>query len=1449
MHPTKRFITLWPVWLCIIFLFLSDVTLAQQASNISYTWLSSSSLRISWTAGSGTGETTIVVSTDDISSPPINPLSFTANSNYGAAPETAPGSGDKIVYSGSATSVDVTNISRYYLGGNWIYNIKAFSIFKIGFNFYHNTGDGSVNPRNTEGISPQPQFQPSSLAVIGYTNNSISFSWSPGSGTGRLAVIYTSPISGGPANGNNYGVNPQYGLTAISGVGYTVSSGNTNSVTVTGLSGGTGYYMQVFEYYDVSGLPRNYTLYPYATISQLTLPDAPVSSAANALGQATFDANWSAPTGTTNYYLDVSTVINFASFISGFNNKSVGNVNSYSVTGLSPATTYYYRVRAENAAGVSSYSGNGSALTVPATPTATAFTAPSQNGFTANWNGVIGATGYFMDVSTDNFSTFVSGYANKALSNVATFSVTGLSPGMTYQYRVRSQNASGSSGDSNSITNALTIPANPSISTASLLGQTSFTANWIATNGATNYFLDVSKDNLFGSFVAGYNNKSIGSVSSTLVTGLGTATTYYYQVRSSNTSGTSGSSVISSALTIPDTPTANAFSTIAQTGFSANWSGVTGATGYFLDVSADNFTTFVTSFNNASVGSVITFSVTGLLAGGIYQYRVRSQNASGVSGNSNSITNILTIPANPVASAATSIIQSSFICNWALSPGATNYFLDVSKDNFSTLLTGYSNKSVVNVNSLPITGLTSGTTYQFRVRSSNGSGTSGNSNLVSVITTPDIPTVTSATAITSTGFKANWNTVTGASSYFIDVATDAAFSSAVAGNNNLSVTTNFLDVTGLVAGTSYYYRVRSANTSSTSASSAVISMITVPNVPTGLTTNGATSSIFIASWNAVPGADSYEIDVSKDNFVTLIGSHNPASTTDAITGLSPSTVYRCRVRAVNLGGKSPNSLIAIVATLDGSGKSNVLTFGNIQSTSSIPVGTGTGKATIQASGGFGAVTVKFRVRKITEMSYTEIPLTSATSTYEAILNSSMMDELGAEYYFTGTDDFGIIESAHGFSYVSIDAASASAIPFTSNFDGTSGTYQMFSVPYMLIDKNVSSVFLAMGAPDKKKWRLFHYQSGKYIEYPDNITTVDLGKGYWFNTLDKSAIKPGAGNVAESNQSKPFSIVLEKGWNQIGNPFPFSISWTSVKAVNTVSSVNSLWTYNSGAGYVKTEGFKAWGGAFVFSDTGGTLTIPVTAKCTGCRIFSGSELSQDIDGPAWQIPITLRLNNLEQVSAVGMHPDAQISKDRFDDITVPRFIEYLEMNTNHDEFFAHHFSTDIIQSTTNASWLFTVSSSHKDGKATLTWDQSSLINDISKLLLLDVQEQVFVDMKSTSQYSFNWSEGHEFKILYGKDGEIFPGITLLGNGYPNPFSRDINIPVLLKNDQSLIQIYVYDLMGRKIKIISKPSAGAGIHTLTWDGQNEQGFPAECGLYLYQLWGDAGILSPTKRMIKH
>jgi phosphodiesterase/alkaline phosphatase D-like protein len=484
-----------------------------------------------------------------------------------------------------------------------------------------------------------------------------------------------------------------------------------------------------------------------------TPPAVPTSKPATQVTSAGFTANWGSASTATGYYLDVSTSSAFNTFV--YQNRDVGNTLLATVAGLSAATPYFYRVRAYNAAGVSGYSSTIAVTTTvnaPAAPIANSATSVTTNSFTAWWGAASGATGYRLDVSaSSSFSSFLSGYHNLDVGNVLTRSVSGLSAGTPYYYRVCAYNAGGTSAYSGviSVVTLVNPPSSPTVSPASSITSSGFTANWGAVATANGYRIDVSRSSTFSSFLPGYQDLDVGNALSVAVTGLTASTAHYYRVRAYNAGGTSPNSARITATTLvnpPAAPVAKAASSITATRFTAGWNSATGATGYRLDVSSNSaFSTFLNGYQNLDLGNVLSRSVAGLSAGTSYYYRVRAYNAGGTSSSSATITatTAVTTPPPPTASPPSSITVNTFTANWAGASMAAGYRLDVSSSStFSSYLTGYQNLDVGNVLSRTVTGLNPGATYYYRVRAYNTAGTSANSGTISGTTSIIIPSLT-----------------------------------------------------------------------------------------------------------------------------------------------------------------------------------------------------------------------------------------------------------------------------------------------------------------------------------------------------------------------------------------------------------------------------------------------------------------------------------------------------------------------------------------------------------------------------------------------------------------------------------------------------------------------------------------------------------------------------------
>ncbi len=201
-------------------------------------------------------------------------------------------------------------------------------------------------------------------------------------------------------------------------------------------------------------------------------------------------------------------------------------------------------------------------------------------------------------------------------------------------------------------------------------------------------------------------------------------------------------------------------------------------------------------------------------------------------------------------------------------------------------------------------------------------------------TIPQPPTNLSATSISSSQINLSWSApsnnggspITG---YQIERSTDSGSTWSVLVPNTGSVSTTYSD-TGLVASTTYTYRVSTINSVGASSPSNTASATTgvqtfVPQPPTGLTASSVSSSTINLSWNS-PGNDGgspitgYQIERSTNGgtWSTITSNTGSTSTTYTDNGLLPLMTYTYRVSAINsVGTSSPSNTASSTTYLAG----------------------------------------------------------------------------------------------------------------------------------------------------------------------------------------------------------------------------------------------------------------------------------------------------------------------------------------------------------------------------------------------------------------------------------------------------------------------------------------------------------------------------------------------------
>jgi uncharacterized repeat protein (TIGR02543 family) len=287
-----------------------------------------------------------------------------------------------------------------------------------------------------------------------------------------------------------------------------------------------------------------------------------------------------------------------------------------SLTNLSPGATYYYKAFATSAAGTvygEQRTFTTSAVGIPVTTDATNI---GQTSFTANWTAVEGATGYYLDVSTNpNFVTVMPGKTiTESFNNV-------INPGASSSYSTVTWTDSNNIGWTSYKTRTDQVVSDDYAITLRDQADSYLLSNEI-TGGLTNIKFDTQLK--YGS------DPDRGTLTIKVLTGSDFTT-----------------------VTVIGTHTYTEAITTYNSGAIA---GITGAYKIVIEndgserVAIDNlaYTTapitnsfFIEGYNNLNVNNVTSYTVTGLESFTNYYYRVRAYSANSTSGNSNT-TNVIT---------------------------------------------------------------------------------------------------------------------------------------------------------------------------------------------------------------------------------------------------------------------------------------------------------------------------------------------------------------------------------------------------------------------------------------------------------------------------------------------------------------------------------------------------------------------------------------------------------------------------------------------------------------------------------------------------------------------------------------------------------------------------------------------------------------------------------------
>jgi fibronectin type 3 domain-containing protein len=693
---------------------------------------------------------------------------------------------------------------------------------------------------------------PGNFRVTSVTDNSVNLAWDTVSGASGYNIYRSDSENGTYTKLNS---------SAIPGVSYSDTS----------LSSNTKYY------YKTSVINGGVESVLSNAVSGITLLSAPGNLHVISITDVSVSFEWNTVSGASGYNI----------YRSGSENGTYTKVTTsaitavtYTNTGLSPTTNYFYKVFAVTGGVEGMQSSIVSCTTLMSAPGNFRVTSVTDNSVNLAWNAVSEVNGYNIYRSSNVNGTYTK--LNSSMLSDVSYTDTNLSSNTNYYYKVSVITGGVESVLSGAVSGTTLLPAPDNLRVITVT-DVSISLEWNTVSGASGYNLyrSASENGAYTKV-----NSSIITTVSYTNTGLSSTTNYYYKV-CAVTGGVDGmQSSFISCTTLMSAPGNFRVTSATDNSINLAWNAITGASGYNIYRSIVQNGTYTKL--NTSIISVVSYSDTSLSSNTNYYYKVCAVSSDGVESVMSTAVSGTTLLSAPINLRVITVTDVSVSLEWNTLNGANGYNIYRSGNENGTYTKV--NTTLISAVSYTNTGISPDTNYYYKVSGvSSGSVEGVQTSAVSAVTLMPAPSNMRVTSVTDSSMSLAWNTVNGANGYNIYRSNSENGTYSKINSGTLFVTEYTDNVSPYT--TTYYYKASAVFSGGIEGMLSNIGSVMVLGSDlteklTWLRNNTVSNSIYIIELDSdAPNVSSFNLSYSGNNNIKIFLRGNGGMRTITLSGI------------------------------------------------------------------------------------------------------------------------------------------------------------------------------------------------------------------------------------------------------------------------------------------------------------------------------------------------------------------------------------------------------------------------------------------------------------------------------------------------------------------------------------------------------------------------------------